>query len=416
MQSLLNILAVPLGYILWFFYRYIGNYFLSIFLFTLVVRAATFPFALKSQKMTAERARLAPRLERLQKKYAQDKKKLQEKQMQLYEKEGVSLTGGCLPTLVQMIVLFGVIAVIYKPISNLTRIPSAVIEASFTAVAQETEKNAEGKTVEIADPNKLSANERAKNHVYRELRLLMVLDKNEKEIIDSISQLSDSVRKNVSAEEYYNQMLNLRRDFVFFGGRTLLENPWSSKGFKDINMLWLIPLFSWLTALASSYISMRYMKAGQSGADQAQGCSNSMMLIIMPLFSLYITFSVPGGVGIYWISSNILSIIQTIILNSIYNPAKIRAQAELEYQERRKKKLEDKKRLAEARARENAEYNAAKQAAEKEGKSKNKASSNKKKEQKPEIKEIDSVNITENNEQPQGEESTDENQDTNHEE
>lgn len=415
MQSLFNILAVPLGYILWFFYRYIGNYFLSIFLFTLVVRAATFPFALKSQKMQADRARLAPRLERLQKKYAQDKKKLQEKQMQLYEKEGVSLTGGCMPTLVQMIVLFGVIAVIYKPISNLTRIPAGVIEASFTAVAQETEKNSDGKTVEIADPNKLSERDRAKNSIYRELKLLMVLDKNEKEVIDSISQLSDSVRKNISAQEYYNQMLNLRRDFVFFGGRTLLENPWSSKGFKDINMLWIIPLLSWLTALASSYISMRYMKAGQAGADQAQGCSNSLMLIIMPLFSLYITFSVPGGVGIYWISSNILAIIQTIILNSIYNPAKIRAQAELEYQERRKKKLEDKKRLAEARARENAEYNAAKQAAEKEGKSKNKASSNKKKEQKLEMKDTNSENISENIEKPKDKE-TSENQETDHEE
>ena len=96
----IDLLAVPLGYILWFFYSFIGNYFLSIFLFTLVVRAATFPLSLKSQKMQADRARLTPRLERLQKKYAEDKKKLQEKQMQLYEKEGVSLTGGCLPTII----------------------------------------------------------------------------------------------------------------------------------------------------------------------------------------------------------------------------------------------------------------------------------------------------------------------------
>ena len=101
MNAIFNIIGIPLGYVLWFIYRFVGNYFVSIFLFTLIVRAATFPLSLKSQKSQADRARLAPRLERIQKKYAQDKQKLQQKQMELYEKEGVSMTGGCLPMVVQ---------------------------------------------------------------------------------------------------------------------------------------------------------------------------------------------------------------------------------------------------------------------------------------------------------------------------
>lgn len=92
MGAIFNILAVPLGWLLHFIYQFIPNYFVSIFLFTLLVRAITFPLSLKSQKSQADRAKLAPRLERLQKKYAQDKQKLQQKQMELYEKEGVSLT------------------------------------------------------------------------------------------------------------------------------------------------------------------------------------------------------------------------------------------------------------------------------------------------------------------------------------
>lgn len=100
MMQIFDIIAIPLGYVLWFIYKYIGNYFISIFLFTLLIRAATFPLSLKSQKANAERARLTPRLERLQKKYAQDKQKLQQKQMELYEKEGVSMTGGCLPMVI----------------------------------------------------------------------------------------------------------------------------------------------------------------------------------------------------------------------------------------------------------------------------------------------------------------------------
>ena len=62
-----KILAIPLGYLLWLIYRLVGNYFVAIFLLTLLVRAATFPLALKSQKMQADRARLAPRLEQIRK-------------------------------------------------------------------------------------------------------------------------------------------------------------------------------------------------------------------------------------------------------------------------------------------------------------------------------------------------------------
>ena len=144
--------------------------------------------------------------------------------------------------------------------------------------------------------------------------------------------------------------------FSFFGG-TLLENPWQPGGFKSINILWLIPLISALTAVASSIISMRYTKqlTPQGEKVPGQGCSNVMMLGLMPMFSLYIAFIVPGGVGIYWICSNIIAVVQTIILNNIYNPAKIRAQAEAEYEERRKRKAEDKKRLKEARLREEEE-------------------------------------------------------------
>lgn len=351
-----KILAIPLGYLLWLIYRLVGNYFVAIFLLTLLVRAATFPLALKSQKMQADRARLAPRLERIQKKYAQDKKKLQEKQMALYEKEGVSLTGGCLPTIVQMIVLFGIIAVIYAPLTHLTRLPKEVVSSSLSAVAQKTQIVNE-KEEEIKEPNKLSKADRS--GYYNELRLLMVAKNNKSEIVASLSQLTDEVRKGVSAEEYYSKIISVSEDFNFFG-KTLLENPWNKKGFAGINILWVIPLISWLTAFASSMISMKFMNMAQS-VQPGQGCQNNSMLIVMPLFSLFIAFTVPGAVGIYWISSNLIAVVQTIILNNIYNPVKIRAQAEKEYEERRRQKLEDKKRLAAARARENADLNAANQ-------------------------------------------------------
>ena len=167
MGAIFNILAVPLGWLLHFIYQFIPNYFVSIFLFTLLVRAITFPLSLKSQKSQADRAKLAPRLERLQKKYAQDKQKLQQKQMELYEKEGVSLTGGCLPMIVQMVVLFGIISVIYKPLTHLQKIPSAVIDTAIVTVTNPVDENGN----DILTPNKITQADANPNSYYRELPL-----------------------------------------------------------------------------------------------------------------------------------------------------------------------------------------------------------------------------------------------------
>lgn len=350
MGAIFDIIAIPLGWLLELIYKGIPNYFVAIFLFTLLVRLLMFPLSLKSQKMQADRARIAPRLERLQKKYKQDPKKLQEKQMALYEKEGVSMTGGCLPMLLQMVVLFGIISVIYSPLKHLTDVPTPVVDAAMTAMTDEGKED-------------------AKNFqgYYKELRILNNLQKYENDVKAEIAKLDGY--DDVKATVYYDEMLKLKEQFTF-GKHSLLENP-GVGGFAGFSLLWLIPLISGLTALASSLISMHYNKqlTASEVKQPGQGCSTGMMMYMMPLFSLYITFTVPGGVGIYWISSNVIATVQSVILNKIYNPAKIRAQAEIEYEERRRQKQEDKKRLAEARAREQralaAELNEQKKPAEK---------------------------------------------------
>ncbi len=395
MGAIFDIIAIPLGWLLEFIYAGVQHYFLAIFLFTLLVRILLFPLSLKSQKSQADRARLAPRLERLQKKYAKDQKKFQEKQMALYEKEGVSPTGGCLPMLAQMLVLFGIISVIYSPVKHLSSIPVDVADASvyafkapIIAEIKDVEENTEALKEEIKkleaeikkNPNdtKLkdaqSKKEQEKKALekkqkekegelkryegyYKELLMLQDLEAYEDKIKTEIMNIKDSNNKAIYTEkqatEYYGKLVELKKDFDFFG-TDLLRNPWNG-GFAGISILWLIPLLSGLTAMFSSMLSMHYTKMGGQNTQQGQGCSNVMMIGMMPLFSLYITFTVPGGVGIYWICSNLIALLQTFILNKIYNPAKIRAQAEVEYEERRKKKLEDKKRLAEARAREQRE-------------------------------------------------------------
>lgn len=337
MTAIFDIIAIPLGWLLELIYKLVPDYFAALFIFTLVINVLLFPLSLKSQKSQADRAKLAPRLERLQKKYKNDPKKLQEKQMALYEKEGVSMTGGCMPMLLRMLILFGVFSVIYSPVKHLSAIPDTVVDTAITVMT------AEGRE----DANQFTG-------YYKELRVLQYLDKYEKEVGDAVAALDGY--DTAKADEYITALYDVKGDFTY-GGRSLLDNPWNEKGFAGINLLWLIPIISGLTSMLTSFISMRFTKQMTASETQqpGQGCSNNMMLITMPLFSVFIAFGVPGGVGVYWIFSNIISLGQTLILNTIYNPAKIRAQAEIEYEQRRKQRQEDKKRLAEARAREQRE-------------------------------------------------------------
>ncbi len=344
----MGLLAKPLGWLMWVVYEYIGfhNYFLTIFLFTLITRIILFPLSLKNQKSQMDRARLAPRLERIQKKYAKDQQKLMQKQQELYEKEGVSQFGGCLPSIVTMIVLFGVIAVIYSPLNYLIRIPQPVVNAAISA-----------STLQKDEVNEHKFSEKDMRGYYGEFRMLNHLEQNKTDIIQAIDDV-DGVEKD-KAIAYFDQMAETKKEFTVFGKYSLLENPWRD-GMKDISLLWLLPVFAGLSQLLMTMVSMHFTKRATKASNemqQAQGCTNAMMYG-MPVFSLIIGFTFPAGVSVYWVASSLIGVCQTLLLYKIYDPAKAREQAEIEYQSARKQRAADKKRLAEARKRQDAAENA----------------------------------------------------------
>ena len=117
-----------------------------------------------------------------------------------------------------------------------------------------------------------------------------------------------------------------------------------------LNLLILIPIFSFLTSLLVSFVSMRQTADMSGNAAAAAGMSKSMM-IMMPLMSAWISFVVPAGLGVYWIISNILMAVQTYLLNKFMNPKELAEKARKEAEERREAerqaKIEAKKRARE---------------------------------------------------------------------
>ena len=121
-------MGTPLGYIMWVCYALVQNVGWAIIIFTLIMRAAMFPINLKQQKNTAISQLYMPKVREIQTKYKNNQQKQQEELMKL-QKEGYNPTGGCLPMVLTFVILFGVIDVVYKPMTHMEHFKAEDINA-----------------------------------------------------------------------------------------------------------------------------------------------------------------------------------------------------------------------------------------------------------------------------------------------
>lgn len=304
MNAIYQVLGYPLGWIMWAFYHLTNNYGLSLLLFTIFTRVVLVPFAIKQQKSSLKMTMLKPQMTELQNKYKNNKEKLNEEMMKLYQKEGYNPMSGCLPLLIQMPILFGLIDVIYRPLRHIVRLSAEVITIG-EGIAQQT--------LGLTGAKGLNT-----------LQLAVIKG------VQQTPELYSAMGPDAIAAI---QSLKLN-----FWGMDLTTVP-SVGMFREIFSAWnpviLIPILSGLSALAMSIVTMRTSAASMDNAAGA-GSMKGMMLM-MPVFSTVIAFSVPAGVGLYWFYSNIIAMAQSLLLNKFYNPKEMAEKARIEYEERQER-------------------------------------------------------------------------------
>ena len=298
MVAIGNFFGSILGYLLWFFYRFIGNYGIAIVLFTIVLKIFMFPFSIKQQKSMAATGKMSAKQRELQQKYGNDKMKLNEELQKLYEKEGYNPASGCLPALIPFPIMIGLYYTVINPLSN-------AIHLGKEAVAQ-----AVGILQQVPG---ISATFQG---YYGEMAIVRHIS----ELRPYLTMFSD---KDLSKIEW------LGRGFDFLG-LNLLGTPSVAGGnmFTTVfsifhSNLWVIPVLCLVSSLITQVISMRM----QPGMQQQQGCMKGM-LFAMPLVSAGFALSVPAAVGFYWIISNLTALIQIVIMNVFFSPAYLTAKAE----------------------------------------------------------------------------------------
>lgn len=390
MNWLYSLIGTPLGYIMWACYALVQNFGWAIILFTLIIKAAMFPLNLKQQKNMAISQLYLPRVKEIQTKYKNNPEKQQEELTKL-QKEGYNPTGGCGTMVLTFIILFGVIDVVYKPMTHmehfsgeqinaivqtakevdLTRLilsspddTQAILdfigdEATITLV-ESTDENGKKTNNRITLPEGFQLDEArsAVSITAEDVKTFGALtDDQIAKLVKNDSRLSDTVRSNLNllVNNYYNNSslyrelralkayenvsnrpifaaneaipedisarLDRLSDRMYFGPISLIEQPtWSW------SPLVIVPIIAFLFSLAQMYISQLLMKK-QNPDQPDQPASAKMMLYVMPFISLWISFSVPAGVGFYWAISYLFGILQSVITYKFWPSDKIRAEA-----------------------------------------------------------------------------------------
>ncbi len=309
----------PLGFIINFIYGFVQNYGWSIILFTVIIKMILLPLNVRSQKAMKKQQKIQPYIAELQKKYANDKEKLQTEMMKLYRENNVSMTGGCLPLLIQFPILIGFYQVIRRPITYLAGVTDWKLPEVVDKVTTLKE------TVMAQFPN----------------------------LIGNLSNYSvENFEKNGQIElASWASKVNGAEDpwainFNFFG-LDLAEVP--SKAIGALNsffngqafemgilLLLAIPVLAVFTSWLSMKITQMQQTKGQENT-QANEMSKSMNLM-MPLMTGFFTFTLPSGLGVYWIVSNIAQIAQQVILNRIFDKKEDEIDVKLPEKNRKKRK------------------------------------------------------------------------------
>ncbi|HBL82482.1 MAG TPA: preprotein translocase YidC [Clostridiales bacterium] len=296
MNSVFDIINVPLGYLFKWIYYVVGNYGWTIILFTLIMKLILFPLTLKQQRSMKKTQAIQPKLAKLQEKYKYDQEKLSQETMKLYQEAGVNPMGGCLPMLIQFPILIALYNIIRKPISYVMMLSNDVIMQIY---------------------------ERINGSAAADFARIDQID-----LANKMRGSFDKVGEFISSHDLIN--------FDFFG-----FNLSVTPTLQYISEHWiyvLIPIVAGGTTFLVSHISNK-MSGMASQENNPTASSMKVMNYLFPLMTAWFAVTLPAGLGLYWTVSNLFQILQMYLMNKhITVDVPVDEDRPTHYRERKKKK------------------------------------------------------------------------------
>ncbi len=268
------VLVRPFAFILRWIYDWCQSFGWAILIFTVLTRLVLLPLNIKSKEGMAAMQALQPKTKELEKRYKNDQQKYQEEVAKLYKKEGVSPMSGCLPTLLSLPIMFALYWPISQPLKYLMRLTASQI----TAVREQL-------ILVGAKVNGVLVSSTSS-----EMTLVQAIHDN----FEAVRGISDNIFQ-----------MNLQ-----FMGMNLGAVP----SIRTFNLIFLLPIISAATSFLLSRLTV-WLQTRTTGTAPDATQQNKMMMWMMPLISLWIGFSLPAGLTLYWIAGNLFGILQEFLIN-----------------------------------------------------------------------------------------------------
>lgn len=334
--NLSDIITVPFGYLINWLYAFTKNYGVALILFTIIVQLVLMPIRAKGKKSTMKMSRLTPRMQEIQAKYANDQQKQSEALQALYKEEGVSMAGGCLWSFVPLLILLPLYAVVRQPIIYMLH-ESAEVADQIVKILRE-----------LLPDGTFSA-----NTYYHQMVAARYIPQFANEIREAIPTISEATLAGVQFN-FLGIDLGTIPNFNIFG--------WSAYDWSTIG-LFLVPLLSAGSQVLSMFIMNKMNNSvitDKDGVQDKEAAKNSqanqtnkILMIMGPLMSLWIGFTVPAALSLYWFVQGIITIIQDVILTKHYrkiydaeDAVRLQKALEREREEAEKERLRAERRAA----------------------------------------------------------------------
>ena len=300
--QLSDIVTVPFGWLLGQLYALLGNYGLAMIVFAVIVQLVLLPITMKSKKSMMKMSRLQPKMQEIQRKYANDQQKQNEAMQQLQKEEGATMgCGGCLWSFVPMLILLPLFTVIRQPIVY-------ILGESLETAEQII------KLVKELEPGLFGS-----NNYYDQVTAAQAISKYATQIAAAIPGISADTLAGIN--------------FDFLGGINLGAIPtfnvfkWEVWNWATIGAF-LIPVVSAGSQVLQMFLSQKANDSvitNDKGVQDKETAENSqtaqqskMMMWMMPLMSLWIGFTVPAALSLYWFVGGVVRMVEDHILTKHY--------------------------------------------------------------------------------------------------
>lgn len=315
--SLADIIQVPFGYLMGWLYQFTNNYGIALILFSVIVQLVMLPMTAKSKKSMMKMSRLQPRMQEIQRRYADDPQRQNAAIQAMYKEEGVSMGGGCLWSLVPMLIIIPLYTVVRQPLVYM-------LHESLETANQ------------IVDVLKTAAPEAfGSNAYYNQITAAQLIPQYADVLKEAIPTISDTVLNGVNFG-FLGCNLGLIPPFNVFASTFW---TWPNVG------LFLLALLSAGNQVVTMWINQKMndsVVTNKDGIQDKETAQNSqaaqtgkIMMYTMPLMMLWIGFTVPASLSLYWLIGGVVRTIEDVLLTKKY-----RTQYDAEDAERLKRRLE----------------------------------------------------------------------------